>query len=160
MDYQLLEGVWLILLMRMAIWATTRIQLNNFQQEGTKNNLNAAYYTQPLNPEAVPGGKIGDIDTDLLSEDAFHNDSRNFCNQASLHLFTDKEKAQLANLEEGQGDDAEGDDDVSRSDMDRTFDITSSMFCANNNTDQTFLGLTSIATRKWDVNSLPEQQGK
>ena len=93
------------------------MQLNYIPQEETNDNLNTAYNIQSSNPEEVPGGKIGDIDTDLLSEDPFHNDSRNFRKQAPLHLFTDEEKAQLANEEKAQSETLEedkGDDEVSR----------------------------------------------
>jgi len=86
---------------------------NDAPQEETNDTLNRdAYNPQPSNPEELEGGKLGDSDVDLLSEDPFHNDSRNFRKQAPLHLFTDEEKAQLVNeekaqsatLEEGNGD--------------------------------------------------------
>jgi len=52
--------------------------------------------------------KDGVTDADLLSDDPFHNDSRNFRQEAPVHLFTDKEKVLLEKIGENNNDNGDG----------------------------------------------------
>jgi hypothetical protein len=65
------------------------------------NDPNAPPPPPPRNPiegrtiQDQKDRKDGVTDADLLSDDPFHNDSRNFRQEAPVHLFTDKEKDML-----------------------------------------------------------------